>query len=151
MRFSSCFLVLIGSLVSLSAVALPTVEKGPLASILPNLQILFDGEHDLPVAVTVTEITGDGECQEPGSMCEQAALYVIIFDDQKLPVKSITYNLGKAHDWTLQVVSRCKGSEEDSCARVVVDQTVTDAVNKTWKIVRHAYEFRLDSVKEIEK
>src|SRR6185503_18579337 len=100
MRFSSCFLVLIGSLVSLSAVALPTVEKGPLASILPNLQILFDGEHDLPVAVTVTEITGDGECQEPGSMCEQAALYVIIFDDQKLPVKSITYNLGKAHDWT---------------------------------------------------
>jgi len=150
MKFSNCFLSLVGFLISLPAQALPTVEKGLLGNVLSRLQIVFDGQKDLPVYVRVASITGDGECQEPSSACDDSILYVVISDNEALPVTSVTYNLGKAHEWILQSVVHCAGSEDDLCAKVALDQTVADTSNKTWKTVHHVYEFRMDSVKEIE-
>jgi hypothetical protein len=150
MKFPSRLFVLIfGFLFALRAQALPTVEKGLLSSILPNLQILFEGDQNLPVFVEVASIDGDGECQEPSSACEQNALYVVISDNEELPVTSVTYSLGKAHEWAFQSVTRCAGPKADLCAKVVLDETLTDAAGKAWKIVHHVYEFRMDSVKEI--
>ena len=150
MRLSNYFFALAGFLVVLPAQALPTVEKGSLSNILPNLQIVFDGEKDLPVYIRVVSIVGDGECQEPNSECDDSILYVVISDNEALPVTSVTYNLGKAHEWALKSVARCAGSEDDLCAKIALDQTLADVSKKTWKVVHHVYEFRMDSVKEIE-
>src|SRR5690348_10349724 len=151
MKFSSrIFVFIIGFISVLPTQALPIVEKGLLSSILPNVQILFDGEQDLPVFVRVANISGDGECQEPSSACEQDALYVVISDNEKLPVISVTYSLGKAHEWALKSVGRCAVSKDDLCAKVALDQTLSDAAGKAWKIAHHVYEFRMNSVKEIE-
>src|SRR5690349_1194044 len=104
MRFSNGLFALICFLVVLPARALPTVEKSLLSNILPDLQIVFDGQKDLPVYVRVLSIPGDGECQESVSTCDDAVLYVVISDNEALPVTSETYNLGKAHEWVLKSV-----------------------------------------------
>lgn len=150
MRLSNGLFALIGFLVAFPALALPAVEKGPLSNILPNLQILFDGQQDLPVFVRVASIAGDGECQEPSAACEQSVLYVVISDNDKLPVTSVTYNLGKAHEWAFKSVAHCAGAEDDLCVKLALEETVADSSNKAWKAVHHVYEFRMDSVKEIE-
>ena len=150
MKFLNCFFSLIGFLIAMPVQALPTLEKGLLSNILPDLQIVFDGQKDLPVYVRVVGIPGDGECQDIDAACDNSVMYVVISDNEALPVTSVTYNLGKAHVWDLKSVSRCTGPQADLCVNVVVDQTMADASTKSWKHVHHGYEFRMGSVKEIE-
>lgn len=146
---SQLIILVLGMIFALSTQAMPTLEKGVLASILPNIQILFDSQQNLPVFVRIVRIAGDGECQEPSEACEQDNLYVVISDNERLPVTSVTYRLDKAHEWTVQSVSSCSGPTDDLCAKIVLDQVLLDQAGKGWKTVYRTYEFRMDSVKEI--
>ena len=148
---SSLFALTLGLISTSSIQAAPTVEKGILGTVLPNMQILFDSQKDLPVFVRIVRVAGDGECQEPSEHCEQEGLYVVISDNEREPVTSVTYHLNKAHEWTIQSVSQCSGPIDELCAKVSLDQSQFDAAGKSWKRVHHVYEFRMDSVKEIEK
>ena len=150
MKLANRFIILaLGLVFALPTQALPTLEKGELASILPNMQMLFDSEQNLSVFVRVVRIAGDGECQEPSEACERDNLYVVISDNEREPVASATYHLDKAHEWTMRSVSACSGPADDLCARIVLDQTLLNQAGKAWETVRHVYEFRMDSVKEI--
>ncbi|HSC48504.1 MAG TPA: hypothetical protein VLG68_10505 [Gammaproteobacteria bacterium] len=146
---SSFFVLAFGFMAALPTQAGPKVEKGLLSTVLPNVVILFDSEKDLPVFVRIVRVAGDSECQEPSEQCEQDDLYVVISDNEREPVTSVTYHLDKAHEWTVQSVSRCSGLAEELCAKITLDQGLFDEANKRWKSVHHIYEFRMDSVKEV--
>lgn len=139
------------SLIAVSTFAAPTLQKGVLSYVLPRAVIIFESEKNLPVWLRIVSVKEDGECGEPGKDCPKEELYVVLSDNERLPVHSVTYHIPKAYSWKLESASSCAKSEGDLCVGIDLQEAELNQAGSDWEITEHKYEFRMDSVKEIKQ
>jgi len=114
------------------ALELSEVEDGHLVSLLNNFELLSEVK-ELPYAIRVLRLRGEGECDGTPQSCPRATLYIAVSTIDEAPDQKL-YRLPEAFGWTFvrwKALPKHDGMESFAVLEVV-RQDISKAYPQEW-------------------